>query len=240
MKSFNSSLRTAAVFTGLLMVAVALVLFGLRTQRQTTSVSIAFEGPWAFVPDPQDQESVLAIAPKTKSHYPLTVGDSNGTPLDAGVYTLDIPGHGPSAPPKLDQTFLRTRVPPENVTHALGARLERYAIRLPRPERYVAMNRQASRIGNEPERNYVSEVSLVYIVKDFSGLSLAGTSDSEATSQTLQLPAHSVHFRIAPVPDPSDVCDAHVREAFHDLTKLLGLAQTMSMPSPGNCQMKMP
>ena len=56
-----------------------------------TTVFIQFEGPWAFAPDPQDPNGVLALAPKTQGHLDLYVKASNAQTLASGIYALSLP-----------------------------------------------------------------------------------------------------------------------------------------------------
>src|ERR1700719_400586 len=77
----------------------------------TEKVFVVFEGPWAIVPDPKDANSVLAMAPKTKSHRQLAVAPAN-TALEAGVYDLQVPAHGAAAATTatLDPSFFRATI----------------------------------------------------------------------------------------------------------------------------------
>lgn len=54
-------------------------------------VYVVFEGPWVIAPDPKDANSVLLLAPKTKTHRDLYVTASNHSTLSAGVYDLSFP-----------------------------------------------------------------------------------------------------------------------------------------------------
>src|SRR6266403_4452056 len=59
----------------------------------TKDVYVVFEGPWIIAPDPKDANSVLLLAPKTKTHRDLYVTASNHSTLSAGIYDLSFPGH---------------------------------------------------------------------------------------------------------------------------------------------------
>lgn len=192
---------------------------------------VIFEGPWAIVPDPKDPKSILAIAPKSKSHRPLAVVPANKI-LEAGVYDLAIPTQGGPGTPTFDKGLFRTDVKPENVQRALDTRLERYAIRLPKPDAYLAETRYRSRVGASyppdasTEQDYATSVALRYTVSSKTGFSLAGTQDVGGAFNPLllELGAPFVRFDIEPMGDPNlDLCGDHSRASFHELTRLLGL-----------------
>lgn len=202
-----------------------------------SEVYVIFEGPWAIVPDPKDPNSVVAIAPKTKSHRPLAVVPMSKI-LDAGTYELAIPAHGTPAARDLDKGFLRVAVDPKNVQKVLDAKMERYAIRLPKPESYVAETRFESRVDSTypptpaTQQNYVTAVSLVYHVTTRAGFSLTGTKDEGGAfaPQLPQLDTPMVRFVIDPAEYPQDACYTHSRQAFHDLVRLLGVTLYVDFP----------
>src|ERR1022692_3969116 len=144
-----------------------------------SEVYVVFEGPWAIVADPKDANSILAIAPKTKSHRLLAVTPAN-TSLEAGIYDLAVPAHGAAGALDADKSFLRASIEPKNVQRVLDDKMERYAIRLPKPEAYRAETRHESRVGNayppdaSTQQNYVTSVALLYRVSSKAGFSLAG------------------------------------------------------------------
>jgi len=215
----------------------------------TSDVFVVFEGPWAIVPDPKDTNSILAIAPKTKSHRSLALVPAN-TALETGVYELQVPAHGAPAALNLDPSFLRATIDPKNLQKALDTHLERYAIRLPKPEGYLAGTKYRSRVGSayppdaSTEREYVSSISLRYGVTSKTGFSVAGAKDVGGAFNPLllQLDTPIVRFVIDPVQDFSaDRCDTHSRESFRDLVRLLGLTLYVDFPgNPSACQKKDP
>ena len=248
MKTSGLSLAKLLLLIGLLIVAagVFVVRLSLFKAPATTQVLVEFDGPWGLVPDPQNAGGILAIAPKNVHHRPLTVSGSASATLEAGVYTLDIPAQGTLDSPNLDPTFFRVRVDPKNVQHALDAKMERYAIRLPRPASYVGTSRGLIAIGSAPKQQYVMTVALRYNVAPSATVSLAGGADTSNAAKALRLEARDVRFSITPIPDPNDPddrCELHTREAFGALARLLGLDETMAAPPgcQGNDQeMKMP
>src|ERR1700676_5411039 len=152
----------------LALLAVAGVLLALTayrharaTEQKTQTVFVNFEGPWAFARDPNDANSVFAFAPKTKTHHDLVVETGlapsqtrQAASLPAGIYEFTLPAIPSSTPnrtPSIDPNVLQAKIDAQGVQHALSAKSERYAIRLPRPEAYVSHFQ-----GKEPRRFRVS------------------------------------------------------------------------------------
>lgn len=213
-------------------------------------VFVAFDGPWAFAADPKDPNTVLAIAPKTKNHRDLQVSASNKATLAAGIYDLSVPAHSAVIAGTPDSTFVQAPVDAKSLDHALGAKSERYVIRVPKPEAYVAAMRYRSRVSTTyppdaaTEKDYVTSASLRYGVNSLAGFSLAGTPDSGTFNPLLlQVDAPTITFLIDPVIGdlPLDNCLTHSREAFRDLTKLLGITLYVDFPgSAVGCRDKDP
>lgn len=213
-------------------------------------VFLVFDGPWAFAPDPKDANMVLAIAPKTKSHNGLQVSASNKATLPAGIYDLSVPVHSTPTAGAPDATFVQAQVDTKSLNHAIGAKSERYVVRLPKPEAYVAAMRYRSRVGASyppdpsTEKEYVTSASLRYSVSSLTGFSLAGTPDSGTFKPLLlQVDTPTITFLIDPaIGDiPLDNCSTHSRQAFHDLTKLVNVTLYVDFPeSPSGCHDKDP
>lgn len=209
------------------------------TKPATTSVLVVFEGPWAIVADPSNPNGILAIAPQTKSHRPLAVVPANEE-LEPGVYELTVPASPGPPHGKLDTTtFFQTDVDPTGVQSALASKGARYAVRLPRPDGYLAETRQRSRVGGPPyppstqEEDYATAFALRYNATTLTGFSLAGTADAGPTFNPLllQLDAPLVRFEIVPTDHhPYDPCYIHARQAFHDLVGLLHLNLYVDFP----------
>lgn len=175
---------------------------------------------------------VLAIAPKTKNHRDLQVSASNRATLAAGTYDLSVPAHGTVTASTTDSTFVQATIDAKSLDHALGAKSERYVIRLPKPEAYVAAMRYRSRVGASyppdpsTEKEHATSASLRYNVSSLAGFSLAGTPDSGTFNPLLlQVDTPTIIFLIDPATGdlPLDTCFTHSRAAFHDLTKLLNI-----------------
>ena len=211
----------------------------------TSELFVTFEGPWAIAPDPKDGNSVIAIAPKTKSHrFPAFV--PGAAELDAGVYDLTIPAKAASGPPTFDRGVLRVNFDPQAVQRALDRRTERYAIRLPKPEAYLAETRYVSRIGPtyppdaSTEQEFVTAISLRYSATSKTGIQLAGTQDEGGAFKPILLEANlpSLRFTIDPVEVHlhDEDCHFHARRAFHDLVQLMGVTLYVDFPeSPADC-----
>jgi hypothetical protein len=203
----------------------------------STDVYVIFEGPWAIVPDPKDPNSILAVAPKTKSHRLLAVTPA-GTTLDAGIYDLSVPPHGTAGALDADKSFLRASIEAKNVQRVLDDKMERYAIRLPKPEAYRAETRYESRVGStyppdaSTQQNYVTAVALLYRVSSKAGFSLAGAPDVGPSFNPLllSLDTPAVRFALDPEANAADACNTHSRTAFRDLVRLLGVTLYVDFP----------
>lgn len=220
-----------------------------QSVQTTQSVFVVFDGPWAFAPDPKDANSVLALAPKTKSHRDLFVQTWEKT-LAPGVYDLSLPVRSGPAAAVVDPNILQAKIEPQSVQHILDQKLERYAIRLPKPDAYVAALHYRSRAGSayppdaSTEKDYVTSVSLRYSVTTLNGFSLAGSPDSGAFNPLLlQVETPTINFSMDPAhePDPADKCHTHERESFSTLTKFLHITLFVDFPNdPGTCHDKDP
>jgi hypothetical protein len=262
-------MRTERYFTGTLVTlasAVLATLFLIACQQSqppapttapaaaqskaavTEKVFVVFEGPWAIAPDPKDATSVLALAPKTPSHRDLYVAASNNSTLAPGTYDLAVPAHTGTTVSTYDPSLFRAKIDPKDVQRALDTKLERYAIRLPKPEAYVAATRYRSRVSATyppevtTEKEYATGVSLRYSVTSLTGFSVAGTQDAGGAFNPLllQVDTPTVRFVIEPT-QADDVCFGHSRMTFHDLAKLVGVTLYVDFPdNPSDCHNKDP
>jgi hypothetical protein len=188
---------------------------------------------------------VLAIAPKAKGHRDLFVKASNTMTLASGTYDLAVPPRTGTASGTLDAGIAQAKNDAAAVQRAFDAKGSRYAIRVPKPEAYVAAGRFRSRVGPTyppdatTEKDYVTEVSLLYTVSALSGFSLSGTLDSGTFNpMLLQVESPVVRFVIEPdqYDDPADLCNLHSRSSFRDLNKLLSLTLYVDFPNdPADC-----
>src|ERR1700682_5413363 len=155
-----------------LCITAAFLIAAYHAAHPAQQVLITFEGPWAFAADPDDATSIFAFAPKTTTHHDLAVRYSNdkssAAPLAAGVYEVLL--H--AAPvvrnrTAIDSKILQAKIDAQGVQHALHARLESYAIRLPRTEAYVSTSAGRMRAGTE--NDYAMSVSLRYRASTLAG-----------------------------------------------------------------------
>jgi hypothetical protein len=240
---------TAAVFLAVLITPACLqsnketkeVTPAAQTATPTThEVYVIFEGPWAFAPDPKDANSVIAMAPKAKNHRDLFVQSSDKA-LAPGVYDLSVPARTAPAAGTVHPNILRAKIEAQNVQHVLDNKLERYAIRLPKPEAYVPGLYFRSRAGStyppdaSTEKDYATSISLKYTVSTLNGFSVAGSPDSGVFNPLLlQVDTPTIEFAIDATwdADPAtNACHVHERETFHELTKLLNLSLYLDFPS---------
>src|ERR1700674_151586 len=152
----------------------------------TKEVYVVFEGPWAFAADPKDANSVIALAPKTKSHRDLIVQTWDKT-LASGIYDLSLPARSGPAAGTVDPNILQAKIDPQSVQHVLDRKSERYAIRLPRPEAYGARTH--------------------YRVPALTGCARAGSPDGGPFNPwLLRVDPQTKNFLIEPAhdPDPAD------------------------------------
>jgi hypothetical protein len=215
----------------------------------TKDVYVVFEGPWAFAPDPKDANSVIALAPKTKSHRDLVVQTRENT-LASGIYDVSLPARSGPATGTVDPNILQAKIDPQSVQHVLDTKSERYAIRLPKPDAYVAATHYRSRAGSSyppdasTEKDYITSVSLRYSVTTLTGFSLAGSPNSGAFNPLLlRVETPIINFLIEPAhdPDPADKCHMHEREAFRDLTRLVNITLFLDFPNdPSECHARDP
>jgi hypothetical protein len=223
-------------------------------QHAQKVVLVTFEGPWAFAPDPNDANHVFAFAPKTKSHHDLVVETGlapsqqrQAASLPAGIYELALPSAGRSTKPDIDANVLQTKIDAQGVQHALSAS-DRYAIRLPKPEAYVASSTERSRAGSvyppaaSTEKDYVVTVSLRYRVATLNGFRFAGKPDDNTAFNPLSMETPVINFAIQPLPGHMmDSCNLHAREAFRDLAKLVNIKLFVDFPDdPSACRAQDP
>ena len=217
--------------------------------KATSEVFVVFAGPWALVPDPKDPKSILAVAPRLRDHTPLGVNPANRA-LEAGVYDLAIPSQNVPEKSMFEKNLFRTEITAASSQRALDQRMERYVIRLPKPDAYVAAVTFRSRVDTKyppdpsTEGDYATSVSLKYLVSSKAPLTLSGTADAGAKLDplSLSLDMPMVSFVIEPLHDSSDdPCNTHSRESFHSLVELLGVKLYVDFPSsPDDCHKKDP
>jgi hypothetical protein len=209
-----------------------------QPKHGATEIYVTFEGPWAIVADPKNSAYVIAIAPKTKSHAPLAVVPAN-VHLGAGIYDLSVPSSDGVNNVPVDKGIFQAHVDAAAAQRALDSK-GRYAVRLPKPAAYVAETHYVSRVGStyppaaSTEQDYASAIAVRYNVAGTAGFQLAGTDDTGVALSPLLLELNTrvVRFTIDPIQAPlmDEPCHNHAREAFHDLTRLVGLVLYVDFP----------
>ena len=115
-------------------------------EHNPQKVFLVFDGPWAFAPDPEDVNKVIALAPKADHHRELFVQSYNTT-LTPGIYDLSFPtfakSRGANSVSEIDPDIVQAKIGAQNVQRALDSKFVRYAIRLPKPEAYVGSSTPA-------------------------------------------------------------------------------------------------
>lgn len=211
-------------------------------------VLVVFAGPWGFAPDPDDANFVIAMAPSTTAHHDLFVKASYYQPMKQGVYELSMPPRTVTPAGTIIPDIVQAKIDPDAVRRVVkDNQHHRYAVRLPKPEAYVPEDRFPSSVGPAPHpaangiaaKPWATGVSLQYTVGSLSTFQVSGTPDSgNFPAFPLQLDTPLISFIITPLheDDPSDLCYTHDRQAFHDLTTLLGVTLFVDFQgSPSNC-----
>jgi hypothetical protein len=216
------------------------LLVALTAARHAATIArekvvITFEGPWAFAADPTDATSIYAFAPKTMTHSDLEVqyADAKTELLGAGIYEVSLHANHvrSSSGTAVDPNVLQAKIDAQGVQHALDDRSQRYAIRLPRPEAYVAGPTGRMRAGPayppgpSTEKNYAMSVSLRYRAATLAGFTVMGRPDDGAFPfHPVLVEIPNLSFSIRPLPGQmEDECETHNREAFRDLAKLVNV-----------------
>jgi hypothetical protein len=240
---------------------LAIILAGCTEKEKPASappppsetVLVIFEGPWGFVPDPGDPtNSIIAIAPATDDHHELYVKASYSEPLKVGRYDLAMPPRTITPSGTIIPDIFQTPVDAKAVNNVLNnvisdPKLHRYTVHLPKPENYTPYTREVSSIGPAPHpaangivaKAWATAVSLQYTVGSLTTFKVSGTPDTGTfPDYPLQLDTHQISFVITPLhdDDPHDLCYTHDREAFHNLTTLLGVTLFVDFQgSPSTC-----
>ena len=151
----------------------------------------------------------------------------------------------PAEDPNTSPNVLQAKIDAQGVQHALGARLERYAIRLPKPESYVVTSTERSRVDStyppaaSTENDYMTTVSLRYEVGALGELFLVGRPDEDSPFHPILAQPPVISFAVRPLfgMDGRMDCNIHLREAFHDLSKLVNLKLYVDFPEdPPECR----
>jgi len=203
---------------------------------------VNFNGPWAFMQDPNDSTKIVAIAPYIKEHQSAYVAATNETPVDTGVYEVTgLPSSALNASPQLvvvkDNISKSTF---DSVSQNAGG--VRYLIRLPMPSDLAAY-----RIGREAvagswpvpnpgqnEKLYTSHMTLHYSASSFSGIKFAGTTDAKKSVDFTPSvgETETLDIGVGPLYDLQETdCHDHGKAAFKALVDLFKVHQFIDFPS---------
>ena len=206
------------------------------------SLYVNFNGPWAFMQDPDDASKIVAIAPFIQDHKSAYTAATNETPVLPGVYELSGPAASPmNVSPQLvvvKDSISKTQF--SDVAKNAGG--VRYLIRLPMPSDLAAY-----RVGREAvatswpvpnpganEKLYATHMTLHYNVSSFTGIKLSGTADDRTT--TLDFTPKigetgTLDIGVGPLYDLDETgCHDHGKKAFKTLVDLFKVKQFIDFP----------
>lgn len=204
---------------------------------------VNFNGPWAFMQDPDDPAKIVAIAPYIVEHQSAYAAATNETPVDPGVYELTGP---PSSAMTLDSQLVvvKDSIAKSQFTDvATNAGGVRYLIRLPMPKDLAAY-----RVGKEAvatswpvanpaanQKSYATHMTLHYSVSGFSGIKLGGAADSKRPLDFTPVIGETgaLEIGVGPLYDLQETsCHDHGKAAFKALVGLFKVHQFIDFPGP--------
>lgn len=205
---------------------------------------VNFNGPWAFMQDPDDASKIVAIAPYIKDHQSAYAAATNETPILTGVYEVT----GPAASPmNVDSQLVVVK---DTISKAQfsdvaknngGVHGGRYMIRLPMPSDLTAY-----RIGREAvatswpvpnpgtiEKLYATHMTLHYSVSSLTGIKLSGTTDNQASLNFTPTIGETgtLEIGVGPLYDLQETaCHTHGKGTFKALVDLFKVKQFIDFP----------
>jgi hypothetical protein len=204
---------------------------------------VNFNGPWAFMQDPDDASKIVAIAPFIADHESAYAAAINETPINQGIYEVTGP---PSSPMTVDPQLVVVKDSiskarfSDVATNAGGAR---YMIRLPMPS-----NLTAYRIGREAvatswpvpnpganEKLYTTHMTMHYNVSGYTGIKLAGAADNKKPLDFTPVIGETgtLDIGVGPLYDLKETsCHDHGKAAFKALVGLFKVHQFIDFPGP--------
>jgi len=205
---------------------------------------VNFNGPWAFMQDPDDASKIVAIAPYIADHQTAYAAATNETPVHTGVYELTGPATSPmNVDPQL--VVVRDSISKAQFSdvakNAGGAHGVRYMIRLPMPSDLAAY-----RFGKEAvatswpiptpgaiEKLYATHMTLHYSVSAFTGIKLTGTADDRTPLDFTPTIGETgtLEIGVGPLYDLEETgCHDHGKKAFKTLVDLFKVKQFVDFP----------
>ena len=205
------------------------------------SLYINFNGPWAFMPNPDDPTQLLAIAPVVQGHGTAYIGATNETPVNPGVYQLT--GIQPSnlvANPQL--VVVNDTISKQTLKDTLGNTGKRYVIKLPMPTALSSYRTGLVAVSSSfpvanpktIEKQYTSHMTFSYTVPNYGGIKIEGTDDKRMPLSFLPMigATGSMDIGVGPLYDiQEDDCHNHAKTAFKALADLLKLKKIIDYPN---------
>ena len=216
-----------------------------KAQKSVTAqfpLCINFNGPWAFIPDPDDQSKIVAIAPYIKDHQNAYVAGTNEAPVLTGVYEVaGLPSFTITPNPQLVMVndTIGSAAFKSVMQNAGGVR---YAIRLPMPmdlnayrvaREAVAKTWPVPNPGTTEKINYTTHMTLRYLVSDFGGIKVTGKTDAKVpfTFNPSVGVTGTLDIGVGPLYDlQDDSCHNHGKTAFKAMVDLLQLKEAIDFP----------
>lgn len=203
---------------------------------------VNFNGPWAFMQDPDDASKIVAIAPFIADHQSAYAAATNETPVNPGVYELS----GPSASPmNVDSQLVVVKGSISKAQFsdvAKNAAAARYLIRLPMPADLAAY-----RVGKEAvatswpvpnpsanEKLYTTHMTLHYNVSGFNGIKISGTADDHTPLDFTPTIGETgtLEIGVGPLYDLQETsCHNHGKDVFKKLVGLFKIQQFIDFPA---------
>lgn len=221
---------------------------GQQLKKNTTnapagqfSLYVNFNGPWAFMQDPDDPTKMVAIAPFIMDHQSAYVAGTNESPVLPGIYQLTGPAAANMSPnPQL--VTVNDSIKKSAYTSVLNNNTNaRYLIRLPMPADITAYRTGREAVASSwqvpnpdtVEKNYTTSITLHYNVSDFGGIKFTGTTDKKTPLNFIPVIGATgvLDIGVGPLYDlQENDCHDHGKAAFKALVDLLGVKQFIDFP----------
>jgi hypothetical protein len=201
---------------------------------------VNFNGPWAFMQDPDDASKLVAIAPYLKEHESAYVAATNETPVEAGVYEVSgLPSATLDLSPQL--VVVKDSIPRKMFDSVAQSQGARYLIRLPMPSDFSSYRNGREAVATtwpvpNPEKTekwYVTHMTLRYSVSDFGGIKFGGTSDAKKAIDFSPVlgATGTLDIGVGPLYDLQETgCHDHGKGAFKALVGLFKVQQFIDFP----------
>jgi hypothetical protein len=205
---------------------------------------INFNGPWAFMQDPDNPNKLVAIAPYIQGHQSAYVAGTNESPVATGIYELSGPPAS-SLNPNPQLVVVRDSVDRKTVYDKVSQNAGgvRYMIRLPMPSDMSTYRAGREAVGSAwpvtnpdtTEKQYTTHMTLHYRVADYGGIRFSGTADDKTTLNFTPVigTTGSLDIGVGPLYDLQETgCHDHGKTAFKTLADLFSVKQFIDFPGP--------